>query len=300
MSAPLANWNGELLPLDQVRVSVLDRSFLFGDAVYEMLRVYEGRPFLLGDHLKRLRYSCDELRIRIDIDRVSRRMIETLHRSRISDGYIYVHISRGVASQRTHRFPVPPPTPNELIYVTESLRDTKRALAGSGAKAVTFGDVRWRRCDIKSANLLGNVLAAQAAEDANCDEAILVDAEGIVTEGAHTSVFGVRDGSIITAPLNANVLPGITRSLVVRLAERCGVPVVEDSIQRGDLWTLDELFVTGTSVDILPVVLVDGRPIGDGTPGPVSVRLRHEYLRFITDEAVLEPRYDGRPRPSSP
>ncbi|MCA9053003.1 MAG: aminotransferase class IV [Planctomycetaceae bacterium] len=283
MSVPLANWNGELLPLDQVRVPVLDRSFLFGDAVYEMLRVYDGQPFLLAEHLERLRYSLSELRIRTDVDRLTRRMHETLQLSRVTDGVVYLHISRGVAPQRTHKFPVPPPTPNELIYVASLPRDAKVELASTGARVVTFDDVRWRRCDIKSANLLGNILAAQAAEEAECDEAILIDAEDVVTEGAHTSVFGVRGGRILTAPLAANVLPGITRKLVVRLATSCEIPLVEESLKRDAIWDLDELFITGTTTEVMPVVQVNGRTIGDGRPGPVTLRLRQAYLQFITD-----------------
>ena len=283
MPVPLANWNGEILPLDQVRVPVMDRSFLFGDAVYEMLRIYDGRPFLLAEHLERLRYSLSELRIRTDVERLAQRMQATLQQSRVADGFVYLHVSRGVAPQRTHKFPVPPPPPNELIYVASSPRDAKAELARTGARVVTFDDVRWRRCDIKSANLLGNVLAAQAAEEAECDEAILVDADGVVTEGAHTSVFGVRGGQVLTAPLDANVLPGITRNLVVRLAATCGIPVVEESLRRDSLWDLDEFFITGTSTEVMPVVQVNGRTIGDGHPGPVTLRLRQAYLQLVAD-----------------
>jgi D-alanine transaminase len=283
MNVPLANWNGEELPLDQVRVSVLDRSFLFGDAVYEMVRVYDGRPFLLAEHWDRLSRSLRELRIRADVGRLQRRALTLLARSRIVDGLIYVHVSRGEAPRRTHKFPAPPPDPNELIWVRETDHDPAAALRETGATAITAPDWRWARCDIKSANLLGNILAAQAAEEAGCDEAILVDGQGVVTEGSHTSVFGVQAGSILTAPLEANVLPGITRNLVVRLAERIGAPILEKSLQRDDLPQLDELFLTGTSIDILPVTRVDGRPVGAGVPGPLARRLRQAYQEFVAD-----------------
>ncbi len=283
MNSPLANWNGDELPLDQVRVPVLDRSFLFGDAVYEVIRVYDGEPFLLQEHWDRLANSLHELRIRTDVDRLKRRMQATLEHSRISDGLIYIHVSRGTAPGRTHKFPVPPPTPNELIWVRGIDHDPAAALRPTGARAITTPDLRWRRCDIKSVNLLGNILAAQAAEDAGCDEAILVDEHGTITEGSHTSVFGVQGGSVLTAPLEANVLPGITRSLVVRLADRVGVPIREESLHRDRLSELDELFLTGTSIDILPVTTVDGHPIGDGNPGPIAKRLRQAYLDFVAD-----------------
>jgi D-alanine transaminase len=285
MTVPLANWNGEEQPLDQVRVSVLDRSFLFGDAVYEAVRVFGGRPFLLEEHLARLRNSLRMLRIEIDVDRFARRMLETLAHSGVREGLIYMHVSRGAAPSRTHQFPDPPVTPNELIFVKTLPREPYAHLRAAGAMAITFDDIRWKRCDIKSANLLGNVLAAQAAEDAGCDEAILVGDDGEITEGSHTSVFGVRGGEILTAPLVANVLPGITRGLVVRLAASVGIPVREESLRRDQLWSLDELFVTGTTADLLPVTRVDGRPIGTGVPGAITARLRDAYLVLVATHA---------------
>lgn len=283
MNVPLANWNGEELPLDQVRVPVLDRSFLFGDGVYEVLRVYQSRPFLLEEHLQRLRRSLAELRIATDVDRLTGRMWTTLEHSRVCDGVVYMHVSRGAAPVRTHKFPVPPPQPNELIYVREIPPDPYAELRSTGASAITVDDLRWRRCDIKSVNLLGNVLAAQAAEESGCDEAILVGGDGVVTEGSHTSVFGVADGRILTAPLRANVLPGITRNLVVQLAARVGIEMREESLRRDRLHELDELFITGTTVDVLPVTKLDGRPVGGGRPGPVAARLREAYLQVVAE-----------------
>lgn len=284
MNVPLANWNGEELPLDQVRVSVLDRSFLFGDAVYEVLRVYCGRPFLLAEHFERLRRSLGELRIETDVERLRRRTLATLEHSGVRDGVLYVHVSRGTAPLRTHTFPHPPPTPNELIYVRELERDPYAELHAVGASVITFEDLRWRRCDIKSVNLLGNVLAAQAAAEAGCHEAILIGSDGTITEGSHTSVFGVLEGAVLTAPLAANVLPGITRQLVVQLANRAGIPLREESLREQHLHRLSELFLTGTTVDVLPVTRVDGRPVGDGRPGPVAARLRDAYLHVVAEQ----------------
>ncbi|MFV0445017.1 MAG: aminotransferase class IV [Planctomycetaceae bacterium] len=283
MSTPLANWNGDELPLDQVRVSVLDRSFLFGDAVYEMLRVYGGKPFLLREHLGRLKYSLGELRIRADVDRIERRLRQTLEHAGVQEGLAYVHISRGAAPQRTHQFPVPPPAPNELIWVRAVSGDKVAEYRETGVKVITVPDVRWKRCDIKSCNLLGNVLASEAAEIAGCQEAILIGENEIITEGSHSSVFGVDQGQILTAPLAANVLPGITRRLVVKLARRVGLPLREESLHLERVWSLDELFITGTSIDVLPVTLVDGQVVGPGKPGPVTKRLRQAYLDFVAD-----------------
>jgi D-alanine transaminase len=281
MHIPLANWNGEELPLDKVRVSVMDRSFLFGDGVYEVIRVYHRRAFLLEEHLARLQRSLGELRIRTDLERLRRRLLETLDHSRVVDGLIYIHVSRGEAPRRSHIFPVPPPVPNELIYVRELERHPHAALRADGAKAITVDDIRWKRCDIKSVNLLGNILAAQTAEDAGCDEAILVAEDGGITEGSHTSVFGVKDGCILTAPLAANVLPGITRRLVVELAREADICVREESLTRDSLWSLDELFLTGTTSEVLPVTTVDGKAIGAGAPGPIAGQLYRAYQKRI-------------------
>lgn len=279
---PLANWNGEELPLDDVRVPVLDRSFLFGDAVYEGLRAYGGRVFLCTEHFDRLRRSLRELRIAADVERIERRMRETLAHSGVREAFIYIHVSRG-AAKRTHRFPDPPVIPNELIYVDEIAVDPYAAYRDCGAKLLTFRDVRWKRCDIKSANLLGNCLAAQAAAQAGCQEALLVADDGTVTEGSHTSIFGVKGGRVLTSPLGPHILPGITRSLVLTLADRAAIPVAEEPLRRDRLGEIDELFLTGTSAEILPITAVDDEPIRDGRPGPVTRRLVETYHAHVRD-----------------
>jgi D-alanine transaminase len=280
---PLANWNGVEMPLADVRVSVLDRAFLFGDAVYEGLRVYGGRIFLCAEHLQRLRRSLAELRISADVDRLEQRVRETVAHSGVREGFIYIQATRGTAPRRTHRFPDPPSTPNELIWVDEITADPYGALRETGARLLTFRDVRWQRCDIKSVNLLGNCLAAQAAAEAGCAEALLVDRDGTITEGSHTSVFGVRGGRIITSPLGPHILPGITRALVLGLAERARVPVAEESMRRDRLREVDELFLTGTTAEVLPITFVDNEPIGDGRPGPITRQLIVTYHEFVRD-----------------
>jgi D-alanine transaminase len=280
---PLANWNGVEMPLSEVRVPALDRAFLFGDAVYEGLRIYGGRVFLCAEHVQRLRRSLGELRIAADVERLERRMLETVSHSGVREGFIYIQVTRGTAPRRTHRFPDPPTTPNELIWVDEITSDAFAALRETGARLLTFRDVRWQRCDIKSVNLLGNCLAAQAAAEAGCSEALLVDRDGTITEGSHTSVFGVRGGRIITSPLGPHILPGITRALVLGLAERARIPVAEESMRRDRLREIDELFLTGTTAEVLPITVVDNEPIGDGRPGPVARRLFATYHEFVQD-----------------
>lgn len=278
---PWANWNGVAMPLADVRVSVLDRGFLFGDGIYEVLRVYGGRPFLLREHMARLRRSLAEIRIAADAARLEQRMHETLRESSVDSGMIYLQVTRGVAP-RTHRFPNPPVAPNELIYVDAIDGDPYGAFR-DGAKLLTVPDVRWHRCDIKSVNLLANCLAAQAAAEAGCLEALLVAADGSVTEGSHTSLFAVQGGRILATPLGPQILPGITRGLMVKLAARAGIEIVDRSVKHADLATIDEMFLTGTTSEVLPVTQVDGKPIGNGQPGPLTQKLVTTYNDYVRD-----------------
>jgi len=279
-SEPLANWNGTEMPLDQVRVSVLDRAFLFGDAIYEVIRVHEGKPFLFDEHIERLKRNLDKLALRIDVDLLAQRLLETLSHSGCVNGLVYIQVTRGEAP-RSHHFPDPPATPNELIYVKDIANDPYAEARVHGAKVITLPDLRWKRCDIKSVNLLANCMAAEAAHQAGCDEAILVTDEGILLEGTHTSLFGVRQGRILTAPLAENVLPGITRGLVMRLAQQAGIEMIEETLRSDSLPELDELFLTGTTANILPVTIVDGISVGNGTIGPVTHRLIETFEAFI-------------------
>jgi D-alanine transaminase len=287
MSSPLANWNGVEMPLDEVRVSVLDRSFLFGDGIYEVLRVYGGRPFLLREHIDRLARSLEKIRIQAEVTRIEQRLRQTLIHSRVREGTVYIQVSRGVAP-RTHKFPPGNPQPNELIYINEIKDDPYKAARTTGASVITVPDDRWNRCDIKSVNLLANCLAAQAAAEAGCEEAILVADDGSVVEGSHTSVFGVKDGSIWTTPLGPHILPGITRALVLRLAAQAGISVVERSLRKSELREIDELFLTGTTSEVLPVTHVDSHPVGRGTPGPITIRLAATYQKVV-DELLSTP-----------
>jgi D-alanine transaminase len=276
---PLANLNGTLMQLSQVRISALDRGFLFGDAVYEVLRVYGGRPWLADEHFARLRQSLESLRIvNVDAASIRRRVAETLAKSGVREGMVYIQVTRG-AAPRKHAFPKDA-TPLELIYVQE-FRDPYVALRESGAAAVTYPDIRWRRCDIKSTNLLGNVLAQQAAVEAGAEEALLYLPDGTLTEGSHTNLFGVIGGKLVTRPTSNNILPGITRSLVLKLAASAGVAVEERNLQRDRLAEVPELFISGTTSEVMPIVTVDGQQLGDGRPGPVTRRIQEAYAEAV-------------------
>lgn len=278
---PLANLNGERMPLAQARVPVLDRGFLFGDAVYEVLRIYRGRPWLLDDHLTRLARSLAAVRIEgVDVGRVRDRLLDTVAAGPFVEATAYVQITRGVAP-RKHPFPARA-TPTELIYVEEFV-DRYREARHDGGAVITHPDHRWDRCDVKSTNLLANVLAMQAATEAGCLEALLYRPDGTVTEGSHTSCFGVRGGAVLTAPNSRAILPGVTRRLVLRLADRAGIPTWEEILRRDDLTDLSEVFLTGTTSEVLPITRVDGRPVGDGRPGPVTRRLQQAFADSVRD-----------------
>jgi D-alanine transaminase len=278
-AAPLANVNGEIMPLAEAKVPVLDRGFLFGDAVYEVLRIYAGRPWLANEHFARLEHSLAAIRIGgVDLHRLRQRMIETITAASFHEATVYIQITRG-AAPRAHAFPVNS-VPLELLFV-QPYADGYAEARLAGGKVITHADIRWGRCDIKSTNLLGNVLAIQAAKEAGCLEALLYRPDGTLTEGTHSSLFGVVAGRMRTAPKTNAILPGVTRDLVVRLATDAGVLIDERPLNRKDLPGIAELFLTGTTSEVLPIVNVDGKPVGTGKPGPVTQRLQEAYSSAV-------------------
>jgi D-alanine transaminase len=275
----LANINGEQVPLAEAKISALDRGFLLGDAIYEVLRVYQGRPWLEQEHFDRLARSLAAIRIGgIDLDRLRRRMHETIAAGPFQEATVYIQITRG-AAPRTHAFPLRA-MPLEFLYVQE-FHDPYHEARQVGAAVITHPDLRWDRCDIKSTNLLGNVLAMQAAREAGCLEALFYLPDGTLTEGTHTSFFGVLDGELLTAPNSPAILPGITRGLLLRLATQAGVAMREHVLRRSDLSKVTELFLSGTTSEVLPIIKVDGQSIGTGAPGPVARRLQAAYEEAV-------------------
>ena len=278
---PLANLNGEQKLLSEVRISALDRGFLFGDSIYEVLRVYNGKPWLADEHFARLTRSLSAIRINgIDIGRLRQRMQETIAAGPFKEATVYIQITRG-AAPRSHGFPANA-VPLEFLFVQE-FGDPYAQARQDGAAVITVPDIRWGRCDIKSTNLLANVLAAQAAKEAGCIEALLCSDDGIVSEGTHTSFFGVLDGKVLTAPNSNHILPGITRGLVLRLAQRAKIALHEHELRRPDLARVSELFLTGTTSEVLPVVCVDNQPIADGKPGPITRKLQEAYRDAVRE-----------------
>jgi len=266
--------NGQFLPVEDAKLSVLDRGFVFGDGVYEVWRVIDGHLFEHQRHDARLRRGLKSLELDVpakDVDALAGVAERLLRDNELSsgEGTFYVEITRG-AAPRTHAYP--PKGTRATIFAMTNRFEVPHAQRETGAKAITQPDVRWLRCDLKTVQLLPNVMAKQKAQLAGALEAIFIR-DGLVTEGTHTSVLGVKNGQLLTHPLSPLILPSVTREIVLEIAREQGVTVRETAFTEQELFTLDELFVSGTTTDVTPIVEVDGRRIGNGKPGPVSKQL---------------------------
>jgi D-alanine transaminase len=273
----LANWNDQQMPLAEVRVSVLDRSFMFGDAIYEVVRIYNGRAWRLSDHIERLGHGLSDLQIPFDTSVIEPRLSKVIEASGAKEALGYMQVTRG-AAPRHHYFPKDC-SPNCLIYV-EPFADPFAPMRVAGASAITFPDIRWMRNDIKATALLANCLAANAAVESGCIESLLVK-NGVISEGSHTSVFGVRDGKLIVSPSSAAVLPGITKKQIIELCTRAGIAMSEGYLQVDELGSLEELFITATPEEVIGITQVDDRRIADGKVGPVTLRLHQEFRKTV-------------------
>ncbi len=278
----IAYVNGQFSPLEQATISIEDRGFQFGDGVYEVVRTYGGVPFRLHDHLLRLESSARAVSIRVPLSGTEWEALirEGVQRSRYAECLVYIQLTRGVAP-RAHLFPSPA---NPTVVLTfREIPGSDRALRRQGVPAVTLPDLRWGRCSVKSLNLLANVLAKQEALDAGAMEAILVK-DGLVTEGCSSNVCLVRDGKIITPPLSDQLLAGVTRAVVLELARKTGIVVDERDIPQEELARVDELFLIGTTIEVLPVSTLNKVPVGDRIPGPVTQAVSDAFRRCILSE----------------
>jgi len=272
--ARIAYVNGRYVSHREAAVHVEDRGYQFADAVYEVVHVHEGRLIDEKPHLDRLERSLREIRIPMPFSRTVLECVlrEVVRRNRIREGIVYLQISRGVA-RRDHAFPKPPVAP-AVVITAKRLKPFPRSLDGWTATAITHPDQRWARCDIKTVGLLPNVLARQAAVERGATEAILIAADGTVTEGASTSVWIVNaEGNLRTRDLGGNILPGCTRQVLLALLAAHDITVEEGPFTLADLKAAQEVFLTSASSFVKPVVEIDGVPVGDGRPGPVTQRL---------------------------
>jgi D-alanine transaminase len=256
--------NGEYLPLNEAKISVLDRGFLFGDGVYEVIPSYSGHLFHFQEHLERLENSLTAIRLANPHTREQWTKILTPLLDANFDQYIYLQITRGVADKRDHAFP--DNTPATVFAMCSNI--VPFAGLNTGIKAVSMDDSRWKLCNVKAITLLGNILHRQEAIDQDCAEALLVK-DGYVTEGAASNVFAVIGGVLCTPPKGNDILPGITRDVILDIAQKNNIPCREDKISFAALQTASEIWVTSSTREIIPVVELDSKPVSDGKPGPV-------------------------------
>jgi D-alanine transaminase len=274
-----------LIPAEQLDATHLDRGLYFGDGVYEVIRSYDGAIFALEDHLRRFDRSLHEVHIEdISIEKVRTQVLKAFQQAGLANAKIYFHVTRG-SEPRSH-VPKGPLKPNFLLTIgpaPDSRPDKER-----GVSVSTFPDWRWKRCDIKSLNLLPNVLARMDAEKKGCAEAILVDEAGRITEGAGSAFFAVDTGrgELITRPLGPEILPSITRAHVLRVAEHIGLEAVERVLTPDAVSGIDELFLAVTTKDIVPVVRFEGATVGSGKPGQTTQKLAEAFAQMVREGAA--------------
>lgn len=262
-------------------VNIEDRGYQFGDGIYEVIGVYEGKPFMLDEHLVRLQRSARELQLSLPYttEELKEKLEALVATNQLHEGIIYMQVSRGSAS-REHYFPAPDISPVTVAYTREEERMT--ATENEGGNAVLTDDIRWLRCDIKTLNLLPNVLAKQNAVENDAIEAILHRGD-IITEASASNVFIVRDGKVFTHPANNFILNGITRKKVIQLCEALHINVHEETFSIDELLQADEVFITATKSDIIPILKVDDHTIGTGSPGETTMKILQAFRNAIRD-----------------
>jgi D-alanine transaminase len=278
----IAYLNGEFLPVEQARISPLDRGFLFADGIYEVIPAYAGVLFRLEEHLERLERSLAEIQLhnphsRAEWASMMQSLIEQNGGGNIS---VYLQVTRGAASKRDHAFPNPPVAPTVFAMTSPIAAPAADSPdTTEGVSALTMDDIRWSRCDIKSIALLPNALMRQYAVQQGCAEAILIR-DGFATEGSASNYFIVKDGVVITPPKSHLILPGITRDLVVELCHANHVPFEEREVTEAELKNADEIWLSSSTKEVVPVVTLNGNPIGNGKPGETWKKVARLYVDY--------------------
>ncbi len=271
--------NGEYTEKDKLSISVDDRGYYFGDGVYEVIKVYGGKLYTAAEHFERFLSSAQKIRMPLPytVEEFTGIAEELVRANGITEGHVYLQATRGIAP-RVHNFPGDDVLPMITAYAIDNPRPLGKLEKGVAVK--TVDDIRWLRCDIKSLNLLANVMAKQEAVEAGCGEAVFVR-DGIVTEGSSSNIFGVKDGILYTHPATNLILNGITRRVVLKCCAAESIGVMEEPYSLGELRGMDEVFLTSTTSEITPIIAIDGEPVGDGTPGPVTSRLQRVFEKTI-------------------
>jgi D-alanine transaminase len=288
----IAYVNGRYLPQQHAVVHIEDRGYQFADAVYEVTCIWNGLPVDHAGHLARLRRSLNELSIPMPCSDAALTVIqrEVVRRNRVTHGIVYIQVGRGVAA-RNHPFPTKPVKPS-LVVTARHGAGPGEAVAQAGVKVITQPDIRWGRVDIKSVGLLPNVLVKQAAATHKAFEALLVRPDGEVTEASASNAWIVtKDKTVVTRPLSNAILGGITRATVLKLAQAAGYRVEERAFTLPEALAAKEVFLTGTTTFVLPVVQIDAAPVANGAPGTVALDLRGRYLAYVNglDETAWAP-----------
>ncbi len=275
--------NGHYMPIEEAKISVLDRGFIFGDGVYEVIPVYSRKVFRLESHLQRLQHSLDGIKLANPHSDAEWTSIinELIARNAEQDQYLYLHITRGVA-KRDHAFPNPPVKPTVFV-MSNPLLTPPAALLQSGVGAVSAADNRWLRCDIKAIALLPNVLLRQMAVDAGCAETILIRDNSFMTEGAASNIFVVKNGKLLAPHKDNLMLPGITYDVVLEIAAANNIPHEVRRIAAAEVFDADELLLTSSTKEVLAITTLDGKPVGTGKPGAMFAKLHKLYQDFKRD-----------------
>ena len=274
--------NGKILKGKEAKISPFDRGFQFSDGVYETIRWYDGKLFKLDEHLKRLKRSLAELKINFTAsDELEETIADLIKINSFTERHllVYLQITRGDVFPRQHFFPISDINPTVFISVTP-FKPKERELK-EGIKVILCEDFRWGRCDIKSTMLLPNVMARQEAVGKNAGEAILVRS-GFITEGTHTNFFAVKENKLYTSDLSNFILNGVTRKVILEICKDNGIPVSESEIKADELKTFDECMITGTISEVTPVIQVDNWKIGNGKPGPITLKLQKILCEMIS------------------
>ena len=276
--------NGQFLPLADAGISPLDRGFLYGDGVYELIPVYSRRTFRIDEHLKRLQASLDGIRLNnpLTADAWKSVVLQLIDAAPWDDQSIYLQVTRGADNKRDHAFP-PATVPPTAFAFASPLVTTSAEVRAQGVSAITVPDLRWSRCDLKVISLLANVLARQQAVEQGCAEALLIR-DGLMKEGAASNIFIVRDGVLCAPPKTELMLPGITYDVILELAGQHGQPVRVAEIEETELRAADEVWMTSSTKEILAITRLDGEPVGKGPnagrPGPLSEQMWQWYQDF--------------------
>lgn len=275
--------NGEFLPTDKAWVSVYDRGYLLGDGVYEVIPVYAGKAFLLNRHLQRLQNSLNGVRIENPFadERWTAIVNELIAENNGGDQSVYLQVTRGVAP-RDHIFPIG--VAPSVFMMSNPLLPVAGSWKTDGIKAITTTDIRWMRCDIKAITLLANSLMKQLAQDAGAQEALLIR-DNYLTEGSASNAYAVIDGVVFTAPKDEKVLPGVTRDLIIELATQADIPLHERAVSGSALRNADEIWISSSTKEVVPVTLLDGEIVGSGKPGPIWQQIHTLFQQYKQEVA---------------